>query len=166
MRLHRAAWIGLSFLLPACNGAPPSNQAPDPGAPTGDQQPSATLPFSATPQGDMADLTAAGVAVVGDEADTQARASFVAALKRGDAEAACAVYAANAQLLAPSAEPIHGRQAIEAFWRAGLDAGMSDVQLDAFELRREDGLAYETGTTRFFSSQSRAARSSTGATTS
>lgn len=73
------------------------------------------------------------------------RAAFVAALREGDAAAAAAVYSDEASLLPPSAEPLKGREAITAFWRAGLEAGISDVELDALELERVDGFAYEIG---------------------
>jgi uncharacterized protein (TIGR02246 family) len=72
-------------------------------------------------------------------------AAFVAALNEGDAKAACAVYADDARLLAPSAELMHGREAIEAFWRAGLEAGVAEVELETLELERHDGMAYEIG---------------------
>jgi ketosteroid isomerase-like protein len=75
----------------------------------------------------------------------ESRAAFVSALKRGDAALAARAYADDARLLAPSAELIEGRQAIEGFWRAGLEAGISDVQLEPFALERERGLAYEIG---------------------
>jgi uncharacterized protein (TIGR02246 family) len=73
------------------------------------------------------------------------RSTFVEALERGDAEAAAAVYSDDARLLAPSAELLEGRAAICAFWRAGLDAGVSHVELDPVQLERVDGLAYEIG---------------------
>ena len=73
------------------------------------------------------------------------RAAFVAALRAGDAFAASAVYAEQARLLPPSAELLHGRAAIEAFWRAGIDAGISDAELKPLSLERFDGVAYEIG---------------------
>lgn len=73
------------------------------------------------------------------------RAAFIAALRDGDAAAAAAVYADDATLLPPSAEPLKGREAITAFWRAGVEAGISEVELDALELEREERLAYEIG---------------------
>lgn len=76
-------------------------------------------------------------------ADT--RTAFVAALERGDATAAACVYADDATLLPPSAELLEGRDAIEAFWSAGVAAGISGVELDSLRLRREGGLAYEIG---------------------
>jgi ketosteroid isomerase-like protein len=80
-----------------------------------------------------------------DESFATTRAAFVAALRSGDAKAATAVYAGNARLLAPSAELLRGSEAIEAFWRAGIEAGISGVELNSFELEYNDGLAYEIG---------------------
>jgi ketosteroid isomerase-like protein len=57
------------------------------------------------------------------------RRAFIAALQRGDAAAAARVYAAEGRLLLPATSPLDGRSAIEAFWRAGLDAGMSELEL-------------------------------------
>jgi uncharacterized protein (TIGR02246 family) len=73
------------------------------------------------------------------------RTTFIAALRSGDAAAASALYADDARLIAPSAELIRGRAAIEAFWRAGLDTGVSEVELESLELGIKDGLAYEIG---------------------
>jgi len=70
---------------------------------------------------------------------------FVAALRNGDAAAASAIYADDAQLLAPSAELFAGRDAITAFWRAGLEAGVSEVEFEALQLDREGGFAFEIG---------------------
>lgn len=73
------------------------------------------------------------------------RTEFIAALRSGDAAAASALYADDARLIAPSAELIRGRAAIEAFWRAGLDTGVSEIELESLEFGIEEGLAYEIG---------------------
>lgn len=80
-----------------------------------------------------------------EDAVSKTRSAFIAALEGGDAKAASRVYTQEARLLPPSAELLRGREAIEAFWRAGLDAGISDVELETLELERRDGLAYEIG---------------------
>lgn len=80
-----------------------------------------------------------------DDAIAETRAAFVAALQEGDAKAACSVYADEASLLPPSAELLRGRDAIEAFWKAGLDAGITEVELEAVEVERDGRLAYEIG---------------------
>lgn len=80
-----------------------------------------------------------------DEGFAETRAAFIAALRHGDATAASAVYADHAILLPPAAEPLYGREAIEAFWSAGVEAGISEVELVALELEGDGGLAYEIG---------------------
>ena len=80
-----------------------------------------------------------------EDAIAETRAAFATALRRRDAEAASAVYAENATLLAPSAELISGRGSIEAFWSAGIGAGLLEVELDSLQVERQDGLAYEIG---------------------
>lgn len=74
-----------------------------------------------------------------------ARAAFAEALGRGDAEAAAALYASDARLVPPASELVEGREAIEAFWRAGIEIGVSEAEFESIDLRRHDGLAYEIG---------------------
>jgi ketosteroid isomerase-like protein len=57
-------------------------------------------------------------------------AALVAALRRGDPAAAGGVYTNGARLLTSSADLIEGRAEIEAFWRAGIELGLSGL---AFE---------------------------------
>lgn len=73
------------------------------------------------------------------------RERFAAAVRRGDAGEAGAVYAANATLLPPSAELVTGRTAIERFWQAGIDAGIADVELEPLTASSNGRLAYEVG---------------------
>ncbi len=80
-----------------------------------------------------------------DGAIGKARDAFVGALESGDARAASASYTPDARLLAPSAELFRGRAAIERFWMAGLDTGISEVLLETLELVRRNGFAYEIG---------------------
>lgn len=80
-----------------------------------------------------------------DGAISEARRKFTDALQRGDAAGASAMYAADARLLAPSAELIEGRDAIAAFWQAGLEAGIAAVELDALDVEQNDAVAYEIG---------------------
>jgi uncharacterized protein (TIGR02246 family) len=79
------------------------------------------------------------------KAIAETRAAFVQALKDGDARAVSGLYADDARMLAPSAELVDGREAIESFWRAGVQAGISDVELVPLQLEHADGLAYEIG---------------------
>jgi ketosteroid isomerase-like protein len=80
-----------------------------------------------------------------DKTFAETRAAFIAALSDGDATAASAAYTDDAILLPPAAEPLYGREAIGAFWSAGVEAGISDIELVALELERDGGLAYEIG---------------------
>jgi ketosteroid isomerase-like protein len=73
------------------------------------------------------------------------RTVFVDALRRHDAGAACAVYAANARLLPPAAGAVVGREQIRAFWEAGLSSGISDVEYQPSELRGEGDVMCEVG---------------------
>jgi ketosteroid isomerase-like protein len=75
----------------------------------------------------------------------ETRAAFVAALARADTDALAAIYAADATLLPPAADPIHGREAIRRFWQAGLDAGIVGIHLHASALDHDTRLAYELG---------------------
>jgi ketosteroid isomerase-like protein len=80
-----------------------------------------------------------------DERFEASRQSFVAALERGDTAAAALVYAADGRLLVPSTRPLDGRGAIEAFWRAGIEAGMSDLEFVPRTFDLEATFACEVG---------------------
>jgi ketosteroid isomerase-like protein len=71
--------------------------------------------------------------------------AFAEAVRRGDAEAAAAVFAGGARLLPPTAGEVEGREAIAAYWRAGLETGLVDAALEARDVRQSDGIAYEVG---------------------
>lgn len=73
------------------------------------------------------------------------RLLFADAVRRGDAQTAASVYAADAHLLPPSAAPMVGREEIRAYWQAGIDSGVAEVSLTAKGAQQNDGLAYETG---------------------
>ena len=82
------------------------------------------------------DLTRAG---------STARATFVSAFGRGDVAAVAALYTEDARLLAPAAPPILGRDAIERYWRTGLDSGVREIELELVEIENRYGIAYELG---------------------
>jgi uncharacterized protein (TIGR02246 family) len=73
------------------------------------------------------------------------RLAFETALRSGDASAAADSYADDATLLAPMADLVQGRSAIERFWRSGLDAGIQDVRLDVLALERRGDVVVEIG---------------------
>lgn len=63
-----------------------------------------------------------------------ATANLVAAVTRGDATAAGALYTADAKLLTPSAPLVAGRSQIEAYWRTGIALGIIEIQLEVLDL--------------------------------
>lgn len=75
----------------------------------------------------------------------EATATLVTALERGDAAAACGIYADDARLLAPAGELIQGRAQIEGYWRAGIGLGLSAVTFDSQLLETVGGSAVELG---------------------
>jgi uncharacterized protein (TIGR02246 family) len=79
------------------------------------------------------------------EAIEGARLRFADALRLNDAASAAAMYADDATLLAPAAEVLRGRSAIERFWRTGLESGLEDVRLVVLELRHRGEVAIEIG---------------------
>ena len=72
-------------------------------------------------------------------------AALVAALEHGDAVAAGYVYADGARLLVSSADLIQGRPEIEAYWRAGIDLGLSSLAFQSRMLEEISGSALELG---------------------
>jgi uncharacterized protein (TIGR02246 family) len=70
---------------------------------------------------------------------------FEAALARGDADGAAGCYADGAKLLTPAAALIAGRLEIEAYWRAGLQLGLTSLKLEATGVELTEDLAVEIG---------------------
>jgi uncharacterized protein (TIGR02246 family) len=73
------------------------------------------------------------------------RLAFAAALRSGDASAAASVYADDATLLAPDADVVRGRTAIERFWRTGVETGIEQVELVVIEIQQRGEVAFEVG---------------------
>jgi len=80
-----------------------------------------------------------------DQRIAQSRLAFVAALRQGDALTASSLYCSDARLLAPSAELFEGRDAIAAFWNAGVEAGIRDVEIQELTAERDEGVVWEIG---------------------
>lgn len=72
-------------------------------------------------------------------------AELAAALARGDATGAAALYSDDGKLLTPATRLISGRDEIEAYWREGIGFGLSSLELEAHDVQVLDGLAIEIG---------------------
>jgi len=80
-----------------------------------------------------------------EHAIRETAAALATAISTGDAAGAAALYAADAMLLAPTAELVAGRSQIETYWRTGIALGVSRMELDARELRFASTVAFEIG---------------------
>lgn len=79
-------------------------------------------------------------------ADIEAgRLAFEAALRAGDSATAAEVYAEDATLVAPATAVVRGREAIERFWRTGVETGIELFQHVVLDLSRKGDVAVEVG---------------------
>jgi uncharacterized protein (TIGR02246 family) len=76
-------------------------------------------------------------------------AEFSAAFNRGDAAAVASFYTEDGSLLPPGEAIVSGRSSIEAYWKAGVGAGLSNLQLRAMEVEAHGPMAYEVGEFNF-----------------
>ncbi|MBA2626640.1 MAG: DUF4440 domain-containing protein [Gemmatimonadales bacterium] len=67
---------------------------------------------------------------------------YVVASVQGDATALARLYTDSAVLLPPGREPVEGREAIEAFWRGGLEEGL---QVRTSRIEVSGNVAYTIG---------------------
>ena len=72
-------------------------------------------------------------------------AALAAALARGDASGAAALYSDDGKLLTSAARLIEGRDEIQAYWREGIGLGLSSLELDALDVQVVGGIAIEIG---------------------
>jgi uncharacterized protein (TIGR02246 family) len=80
------------------------------------------------------------------EAIGAANTEFAAAYRRGDARAVAARYTEGGQLYPPNEKVVGGREAIERFWKAAMDAGVKAVELKTVEAEGLGDSAVEAGT--------------------
>jgi uncharacterized protein (TIGR02246 family) len=91
-------------------------------------------------------MTTSGHAGTQPEAHLErGREAFVAALRAGDVEAAATSYADDATLVVPAGDVLHGRPAIEGFWRTGVQLGIEDIALAVLEVKVRGDIAIEVG---------------------
>ena len=79
------------------------------------------------------------------EAIIAAIEKFTAAYNQGDAAGLAALYTENGQLLPTSSDFITGKPAIQKFWQARMDPGVSSVKLESVEIEAHDETAIEVG---------------------
>ena len=70
---------------------------------------------------------------------------FAAALEGGDGAGAARAYADEAILLPPTGDVICGREAIERFWRSGIEIGLRAVELEPLGRGSTGSVTYEHG---------------------
>ncbi len=70
---------------------------------------------------------------------------FAAAIERGDAAAAAALYTEDARLLPPNSDAVVGRDAIQAFMQGMIESGVHDIQFMQAEVHVMGEMAYDRG---------------------
>ena len=79
------------------------------------------------------------------DAIVAAGARFMTAFRSGDAAAVAACYTRDAQLLPANSDAVAGTEAITAFWRDILAAGIADARLETIDVESQGDLAVEQG---------------------
>ena len=74
-----------------------------------------------------------------------ANVKFSAAVAKGDSAALAALYTHDAQLLPAGSDILQGTQAIQQFWQAGIDSGISGMKLTTVEVFAHGPTATEVG---------------------
>lgn len=74
-----------------------------------------------------------------------ANEEFVAAFNANDAARLTAVYTTDASIYPPNSDAISGSEGIEAFWKAGFEAGISSGMLDTVKATAYGDTAVEEG---------------------
>jgi ketosteroid isomerase-like protein len=73
------------------------------------------------------------------------REAFADAIRRHDAATIASLYSEAATIVAPEAVLLRGRRDAARFWGAGIDSGMTDVELEPDDIGLLDGTAWEVG---------------------
>lgn len=74
-----------------------------------------------------------------------ADAEFSAAFAAADAQALASLYTEDAMLLPPGGDFVSGREAIQGFWQAVMDAGVAEARLTVEEAEGLGDTAWEVG---------------------
>jgi uncharacterized protein (TIGR02246 family) len=92
-----------------------------------------------------ADAAVAPLSAADQAAIRAADTAFSTAAGAGDAAGLAAMYLPNASLMPPNAATVQGREAIQKFWGAFVDANRVDIALKAEEVEGHGDLAYSRG---------------------
>jgi uncharacterized protein (TIGR02246 family) len=79
------------------------------------------------------------------EAMHASREQWAECVANGDAAGAAALYKDDSAMLPPNAEPVEGRQAIQAAIQAMIDAGFQSTAMEAVETKEGGDLVVEYG---------------------
>jgi uncharacterized protein (TIGR02246 family) len=79
------------------------------------------------------------------EAITAGNDAFMHAFASGDAARLAALYTPNGQILPPGGDVTTGPHAIQAFWQAVMDLGITHARLETVEVDQHDDTAVEVG---------------------
>lgn len=104
-------------------------------------------------------ITGLGIVVGGCESETdngwdlasvrnaieESNRLFGEAFGKGDAAGVAARYTSSGKLLPPNAEPVIGREDIQAFWQTAIDGGAGGATLQVVEIELKDDAAMEIG---------------------
>jgi uncharacterized protein (TIGR02246 family) len=77
------------------------------------------------------------------DAIVAANEKFVAAFNRGDAAGLAALYTEKGQVLPPNSDFVTGQQAVQGFWQAVMDAGITEAKLETVEVEDHGDTATE-----------------------
>jgi uncharacterized protein (TIGR02246 family) len=74
-----------------------------------------------------------------------ANRQFEAAIAKGDAKAAAALYTASGQVLPAGSDVVSGAEAIAKLWQGNMDSGVKGARLKTLEVESSGDIAYEVG---------------------
>jgi uncharacterized protein (TIGR02246 family) len=74
-----------------------------------------------------------------------ANRQFMEAFGRGDASSVARLYTSTAQLLPAHSDVVVGTTAIQRFWQAAMDMGLTEAVLETVELEAHGETAHEVG---------------------
>lgn len=73
----------------------------------------------------------------------RANENFMETYRRGDAAGMAALYTRGGMLLPPNSDFVEGHQQIQGYWKAVMEMGVKDVQLQILEVEQCENTAIE-----------------------